>query len=190
MGVLRFSILIFALLLSGCAVAPKSTTVGDPYGDPVTSAASYLLDTGDVLRITVYNDAQLTNSYGIDDAGYISMPLVGRIAVRGRTVSQTAAVVTARLAEGYLRDPNVAVEVVQYRPFYIQGEVKNAGQFPFVFGMTLRAAVSTAGGFTEVASKSTATIYRKKGASTQAIRVTMDTPIQPGDTIVVHERWL
>jgi polysaccharide export outer membrane protein len=190
MGVLRFSILLFALLLSGCAVAPKSKSVGAQHDAPITNAASYLLDTGDVLRITVYNDAQLTNSYGIDDAGYISMPLVGRIAVRGRTVSQTAAVVTARLAEGYLRDPNVAVEVIQYRPFYIQGEVKNAGQFPFVFGMTVRAAVSTAGGFSEVASEATATIYRKSGGTTRAIRVTMDAPIQPGDTIVVHERWL
>lgn len=190
MGVLRFSILLLALVLSGCAVAPKSTSVADQYGMPVTSEASYLLDTGDILRVTVYNDTQLTNSYGIDDAGYISMPLVGRIAVRGRTVSQTAAVITQRLAEGYLRDPNVAVEVAQYRPFFIQGQVKNAGQFPFVFGMSVRAAVSTAGGFSDVASKNSATIYRKTGASTKAIRVTMDAPIQPGDTIVINERWL
>ena len=189
MGVLRPSIFAALLLLSGCAVAPKS---GPSYvSPPIEKAeASYLLDTGDILRVTVYNDAQLTNSYGIDDAGYISLPLVGRVFARGRTVSQTSSMIEFRLAEGYLKDPNVAVEVAQYRPFYIQGEVTNSGQFPFVFGMTVRAAISTAGGFTDVAAKRNVTIHRKTSTGVKKVIVGMDAEIQPGDTIVVGERWL
>lgn len=188
MRLVRFAALFALLFVSACATGPRTTGLLEPtFGQ---SNASYLLDTGDVLRINVYNDAQLSTNYGIDDAGYISMPLVGRVYVRGKTVNEVSALVTKRLASDYLRDPNVAVEVTQYRPFFIQGEVSSSGQFPFVFGMTVRAAVSTAGGFTDVAAKNSATIYRKSGAGITTIRANMDDPIQPGDTIVVHERWL
>jgi len=189
MRYLRPIALLSVLFLAACAANPrvKTTRADVNYG---TVKAAYLLDTGDVLRVSVYNDAQLTNSYGIDDAGYISIPLVGRINVRGKTVSQTASFITHRLASGYLRDPNVAVEVAQYRPFYIQGEVTTSGQFPFVFGMTVRAAVSTAGGFTDVAAEQSVTIHRQSGGRIVAIKANLDAPVQPGDTIVVHERWL
>jgi len=188
MRLVRFAALFVLLFVSACATGPRPTQVANTsYG---VSKASYLLDTGDVLRITVYNDTQLTNTYGIDDAGYISMPLVGRVYTRGKTVNQTSVLVTSRLASGFLRDPNVAVEVAQYRPFYIQGEVASSGQFAFVFGMTVRAAISTAGGFSDVASKKSVTIHRKDMSGTLTLRADMDSLIQPGDTIVVHERWL
>jgi len=188
MRLVRFAALFVLLFVSACASGPRPTTVTDTTF--AKSSASYLLDTGDVLRVTVYNDAQLTNSFGIDDAGYISMPLVGRIYVRGKTVSQTSVLITNSLASGYLRDPNVAVEVAQYRPFFIQGEVASSGQFPFVFGMTVRAAISTAGGFSDVAAKNSVTIYRQVPSGTITVRAKLDALIQPGDTIVVHERWL
>lgn len=188
MRLVRFAVLFATLLVSACASGPRTHSAISPSFEQ--SSASYALDTGDVLRVTVYNDTQLTNSYGIDDAGYISIPLVGRVFVRGKTVSTTSALITTRLASGYLRDPNVAVEVAQYRPFYIQGEVASSGQFSYVFGMTVRAAVSTAGGFSDVAAKKSVTIYRNSAAGVITLRASMDDLVQPGDTIVVHERWL
>ena len=89
-----------------------------------------------------------------------------------------------------MRNPNVAVEVDTYRPFFIQGEVTTSGQFPYVYGMTVRAAVSTAGGFKDTAEESKVTIYRRQGDQMMKSRVGLDFPIQPGDTIVVGERWL
>lgn len=156
----------------------------------VATDGPYLLDTGDVVRVTVYGDDKLTNSYTVDDRGFIAFPLVGPIAARGSTTQATAARITAALANGFMRAPNVAVEVAQYRPFFIQGEVLNAGQFPYVYGMTVRAAVSTAGGFKDTADRGRALIYRRQGDSMSKGNVDLDFPIYPGDTIVIQDRWL
>ena len=88
-----------------------------------------------------------------------------------------------------MRSPNVAAEIDMYRPFFIQGAVKNGGQFPYVPGMTVRAAVSTAGGYSDTANRNRATIYRKQGDDMAKQTVDLDFPIYPGDTVVVPERW-
>jgi polysaccharide export outer membrane protein len=110
--------------------------------------------------------------------------------VRGLTTVQAAAAIAAALANGFMRDPNVAAEIDTYRPFFIQGAVKNAGQYPYVSGMTVRAAVSTAGGYTDTANSNRVTIYRKLGGQMAKQSVDLDYPIYPGDTLVVPERWL
>jgi polysaccharide export outer membrane protein len=89
-----------------------------------------------------------------------------------------------------MRNPNVAVEIATYRPFFIQGEVAASGQFPYVFGMTLRAAIATAGGFTDTANRSGAVIYRTVNGRVISQSVNLDFAIRPGDAIVVTERWL
>jgi polysaccharide export outer membrane protein len=89
-----------------------------------------------------------------------------------------------------MRNPNVVVEVAEYRPFFIQGEVTTSGQFPYVYGMTVRAAISTAGGFKDTADRGSVTLYRRQGTQMMKTRVNLDFPIQPGDTVVVSERWL
>ena len=110
--------------------------------------------------------------------------------VRGLTTQGAAAAVTASLADGYIRDPSVAVEIEQYRPFYIQGAVKTGGQFAYVYGMTVRAAISTAGGFSDTADRTRAIVYRRQGKEMVKGVVSLDFPIYPGDTIVISERWL
>ena len=110
-------------------------------------------------------------------------------------VSTPASTLRARVldvmkAEGYIREPSVAVEIEGYRPFFIQGAVETAGQFPYVYGMTVRAAISTAGGYTDTASRKDAIIYRRQGNQMVKGSVNLDFPIYPGDTIVVPERWL
>lgn len=173
--------LAMMLPLAACATAPATYLV--------QTKGPYQLDTGDAVRVTVYGDADLTETYRVDDAGAIAFPLVGEVPVRGTTTKVAADRLAAALANGYMRNPNVAVEVAEYRPFFIQGEVGTAGQFPYVYGMTVRAAISTAGGFSDTADRNSAVVYRRQGNQMVKGAVNLDFPIYPGDTIVVQERW-
>jgi polysaccharide export outer membrane protein len=170
------------LPLAGCATTRPATYL-------VETKGPYQLDSGDAVRVTVYGDEQLTDTYRVDDAGAISFPLVGPVPVRGRTTQMAAAALAAALANGFMRNPNVAVEVAEYRPFFIQGEVTNAGAFSYVYGMTVRAAVSVAGGFTDTADRGQAVVYRRQGNQMVKGSVDLDFPIFPGDTVVITERW-
>lgn len=178
---LRLLFVLVMLPLAGCAMNPRAYTVD--------TAGPYQLNTGDVVRVTVYGDKDLSNSYKIDDSGAISFPLVGPQHVAGDTTKGAAARLSAALANGFMRNPNVVVEVAEYRPFFIQGEVNNSGQFAYVYGMTVRAAVSTAGGFKDTADRGSVTVYRRQGTDMLKLREDLDFPIQPGDTVVVAERW-
>ncbi len=177
------SILTIAMMLplAACATTPATYLV--------QTKGPYQLDTGDAVRVTVYGDADLSETYRVDDSGSIAFPLVGAIPVRGQTTKAAASRLAAALASGYMRNPDVAVEVAEYRPFFIQGEVGNAGQFPYVYGMTVRAAISTAGGFSDTADRNQAVLYRRQGSEMVKGVVDLDYPIYPGDTIVVQERW-
>jgi polysaccharide export outer membrane protein len=111
------------------------------------------------------------------------------VRVRGLTTQMAAANIAAALADGYMRDPSVTVEIQQYRPFFIQGAVRSGGQFPYVYGMTVRAAISTAGGFADTADRGRAIIYRRQGHEMVKGVVDLDFPIYPIDTIIIQERW-
>lgn len=178
------SLLMIAMMLplAGCTTTRPATYVVDTKGP-------YQLDTGDTVRVTVYGEADLSNTYRIDDGGAIAFPLVGPVQVRGVTTKVAASRLAAALANGYMRNPDVAVEVAEYRPFFIQGEITNAGQFQYVYGMTVRAAVSTSGGFTDTADRGRALVYRRQGNEMIKSSVDLDFPIYPGDTIVILERW-
>jgi len=184
MTFLRCLLLVLLIPLAGCATVGgrASTYLVDVKGP-------YTLDTGDALRVVVYGDEQLTETYRVDDAGAVAFPLVGPVQVRGQTTQVAAARIAAALANGFMRNPNVAVEVAEYRPFFIQGEVNASGQFPYVYGMTVRAAISAAGGFTDTANRSKAIVYRRQGNEMAKGSVELDFPIYPGDTIVIGERW-
>lgn len=181
---LQLCLVLFVLPLAGCALNSKTTTYS------IEPQAIYTLGAGDVLRVKVYGDDTVTGTYRVDDAGTISMPLIGMLRVAGNSTAHTASAIAAALADGFVRSPDVAVEIETYRPFFIQGAIKSAGQFTYVSGMTIRAAVSTAGGYTDTANRIRATIYRKRGEQTQQSVVDLDFPIFPGDTIVIAERWL
>jgi polysaccharide biosynthesis/export protein len=182
---MRWSLLLVALLvpvLSACAVNRVIPTVSSPQ--------AYLLDTGDVVRVTVYGDTTLTNTYTVTDKGTIAFPLAGQVQVRGQTIVAAQKTITVKLADGYMISPEVSVEVTTYRPFFIDGAVTTGGQHPYVWGMTARAAVATAGGFKDFADRNRVTIYRKHAGQTIKIPASIDAPIMPGDTVVVGERWL
>lgn len=153
-------------------------------------ALPYQLDSGDRLRIIVFGQDDLTNSYTVDSEGMVAVPLIGTVTARGMTLEQVDATITQRLASGFLRDPNVTVEIAAYRPFFVMGEVQAAGQFPYVNGMTARQAVAIAGGFTPRSVQRNVTLSRQINGVIHRTTVPLDTPVRPGDTIIVRERWL
>ena len=147
--------------------------------------APYRLDAGDRLRVVVYGQDGLTNTYAIDAGGSITMPLIGAVAARGKTPAGLAADIAARLRNGYIREPSVAVEVETYRPFFILGEVAAPGQYPYVPNMSVESAVAIAGGFSPRAKRDSVTLTHNAGRAV----VPLGTSISPGDTIFVGERW-
>ena len=183
---MRWSVLlipVLIVLLSGCAMNKVAAY-------KVGTTQAYTLDTGDVVRVTVYGDETLTNSYTVTDKGTISFPLVGQVAARGQTLTAIERSITQLLANGYMISPKVSVEVAAYRPFYIEGAVSKAGQYPYAWGMTVRAAIATAGGFAEFADRGRVNIYRRVGKAMTKLSIGLDQPIRPGDTVVVLERWI
>jgi polysaccharide export outer membrane protein len=170
------------------AYAPAPAIYAAPV-EPVRHDAAYHLDAGDRLRVVVYGQEGLTNTYAIDAAGAITMPLIGTVPARGRTPAGLAAAISAKLRAGYIRDPSVAVEVEAYRPFFILGEVAAPGQYPYVPNMTVESVVAIAGGFSPRAKRDSVTVTHTDASGSDRFVVPLGTSISPGDTVLVGERW-
>jgi polysaccharide export outer membrane protein len=202
--------LLAALVLSGCMRASAPVATAQPrsdldslaYGRSYPTAAAYAavpaavrydtayrLDAGDRLRVVVYGQEGLTNTYAIDAGGAITMPLIGSVAARGRTTSGLAAEIAAKLRGGYIREPSVAVEIEAYRPFFILGEVAAPGQYPYVPNMSVETAVAIAGGFSPRAKRDRVTLTHASEQGATRIVVPLGTAVAPGDTVLVGERW-
>jgi polysaccharide export outer membrane protein len=150
---------------------------------------AYRLDAGDKLRVMVYGQEGLTNTYAIDAGGSITMPLIGPVPARGRTPGSLAAEISAKLRNGYIREPSVAVEIETYRPFFILGEVAAPGQYPYVPNMTVESAVAIAGGFSPRARRDVVTLTHTEASGASRFVVPLGTSLAPGDTVLVGERW-
>jgi polysaccharide export outer membrane protein len=177
------SLLAFSLLATGCtgyrpAPAAFHQTIDKPY----------VLDAGDSVRITVFEQEGLTNTYAVDQSGYISFPLVGAVAARGLTVQQIERELAIKLRNGYLRDPDISVQVERYRPIFVMGEVGAAGQYSYVPGLTVQKAVALAGGYSPRANQATVDVTRSINGKVMTGRVVTSDPLLPGDTIYVRER--
>jgi polysaccharide export outer membrane protein len=207
--------LLAALALSGCmrrsapvaAVQPQSDLDSIAYAQsygmapaptavayaaapmPAAHDAAYRLDAGDRLRVVVYGQEGLTNTYAIDAGGSITMPLIGSVPARGRTPAGLAAEISAKLRNGYIREPSVAVEIEAYRPFFILGEVAAPGQYPYVPNMSVESAVAIAGGFSPRARRDRVTLTHTDGSGSMRVAVPLGTALGPGDTVLVGERW-
>jgi polysaccharide export outer membrane protein len=169
---------------------------GSPYGYGYGSAYAYApaaqgytLDAGDKLRIVVFGQTGISGDYLVDASGQVTLPLVGSVPARGRTTKALEGMIAERLKQGYVRDPHVTVSIASYRPFFILGEVTTPGQYPYVPNMTAENAVAIAGGFSPRAKKSYVELTRNWGGQQIHQRVPLGYPLQPGDTVVVKERW-
>jgi polysaccharide export outer membrane protein len=148
----------------------------------------YTLGTGDQLRITVFGHDDLSGDFEVGTGGFIAFPLIGEVAAVGATPQELEASIIQKLKPNYLKNPQVSVEVANYRPFYIIGEVKNPGSYAYVGGMRVVNAVAMAGGFTYRAKEKKLLITRAKGGGNQE-SATQDTLVYPGDVIEVPERF-
>src|ERR1700752_4114941 len=197
--------LLSALAVSGCtgrtapvAAAPQSNLDAMAYGgpspapvvavayagpEPVRYDAPYHLDAGDRLRVVVYGQEGLTNTYSISAGGSITMPLIGSVPARGRTPAGLAGEITARLRNGFIREPSVAVEIEAYRPFFILGEVAAPGQYPYVPNMTVESAIAIAGGFSPRARRDAVTVTHTDASGAGRYVVPLGPQIGPGDTV-------
>jgi polysaccharide export outer membrane protein len=172
------------------APVPWGAAMVVPAGPPPVLQTPYILDTGDRLRVFVYGQPSLSRLYTVDQIGNISVPLIRSVRARGRTTVDLEHAIASRLARDFVRDPQVTVDVAQNRPFFILGEVRLPGQYPYVSGMSVETAVAIAGGYTERASERRFRITRRLGEMIDQIEAPGDYPLQPGDTVYVLERFL
>jgi polysaccharide export outer membrane protein len=171
--------------VEAAAAAGGATAPGAALGD----IHSYRLGPGDALRVTVFRHEDLSGEFTLDGDGYFAMPLVGEILGGGRSARQLENEIEVALKSGgYLVEPQVSIQVLNYRPFYIIGEVNNPGSFEYVNGMTVINAVALAGGFTYRADQDDIVISRG-GSSGPELEAALDTEVLPGDIIEVQERF-
>lgn len=182
----RLTSVALAIALAASACAPRYSEADYAITQP---AGPYRLASGDRLRIIVFGQDNLSNVYAVDGSGHISMPLISTVMAQGRTTQELARAIEAKLRAGYLREPKVSVEVDTYRPFFVLGEVTNSGQFPFVNGMTVQTAVAIAGGFSPRGQRNSAEVTRMIDGQLVTATVPITYPVQPGDTVVIKERW-
>jgi protein involved in polysaccharide export with SLBB domain len=180
--------LFAATLLAILGQAAFADEPATPPADATTSfEASYRLGAGDKLKLIVFGEENLSGEFTVDDSGNIALPLVGTVKAQGKSLGEFEAIVVTSLKNGYLKDPHVSVEVLNYRPFYIIGEVTKGGQYPYQAGLTVLNAVAIAGGYTFRADTGEAFITR----SGHEIQFDLKAPVivYPGDVVRIPERF-
>ena len=179
---------ITALWLSALVVLPGCAQRPNGYAD-FKADVPYSLASGDRLRVIVFGQDALSNTYAVNSGGNISMPLIGSVRAQGLTTAGLERSVESKLRDGFIRDPKVSIEVDSFRPFFVLGEVTTAGQYPYIAGMTAETAVAVAGGYTPRANKFEVDLTRVVDGHPVTASVPVDQPVKPGDTIFVRERF-
>lgn len=182
------ALLLPALSLQGCADGSGVPAPSFATAEAQTLSRVYRLGVGDKLRINVFGEDNLSGDTEVSTLGTVDIPLIGDVPAKGKTLSELRRALIARLANGYLKNPKVTVEVLNYRPIYVHGEVKTGGEFPYRTGVRMRDVIATAGGYTYRANKSY--LYLERGGH-PAYRISMPTnmPVLPGDNIRIPERF-
>jgi polysaccharide biosynthesis/export protein len=178
-----FAAILLAVSCTACASSSNLPTLSI---DPATTA--YRLGGGDQLKVTVYGEERLTGTFPVNGQGNVAFPLIGEMPAGGKTLSEFEKTLTAALGDGFVNNPSVTVEVANFRPYYILGEISKPGEYPYADGLTVFSAVARAGGFTYRAEQKRIFIRHKTGSGEQLYRLEGNTPVQPGDTIRVGER--
>ena len=170
-------------VLAACAASDPLSPIGQPDEGP------YRLDSGDQLQVTVFGQPDLSGEFFVSDTGTVSMPLLGTIPARGRGVDELESAIVARLADGFLVNPDVSIQVLEFRPFFVLGEVRTPGQYPYQPGMTVLTAVAMGGGFTYRADQTDITITRVRDGQPVEGTAERNTLVAPGDVVFIQERF-
>jgi polysaccharide export outer membrane protein len=186
----RFSTLFGAICIASLPLAGCASGVGSLPQLPSVAAQEYRLAPGDELRVFVYGLDAINNTYSVNDSGQLSLPLIEGVPANGKTVPELEQAIAAKLVERQIvQRPNVNVQPMKMRPFYILGEVKSPGEYAYRPGMSVVSAVSAAGGYTFRADQANVSITRKVNGRAVTGRAGASSLILPGDDIRVHEKW-
>lgn len=178
----------FAASLAMVTLAPPSFAA-EQAAPVVREVPEYHLGSGDKVRVITFGETSLSGEFFVGGSGKISMPLIGELPAAGLTARDFQASVEQALKEGYLKEPRVSVEILNYRPFYILGEVEKPGTYPYTTDLNVVNAVATAGGFTYRANKKQVFIKRQDSGKEEDYSLDSNTPVAPGDTIRIGERF-
>lgn len=186
---------VLAAVLASAAITPGCTSPGE-IGSPQFATRQgqnpvsriYRLGVGDKLKVTVFGEDNLSGPFEVNAVGQVSMPLIGEMPAKGLAIHEFRENVTRKLADGYLKSPKVSIEMLNYRPIFVHGEVKNGGEFAYKNGISLRDAIAMAGGYTYRADQSYLYVGRE-GEPDVAVKTPADIAILPGDNIRIPERF-
>jgi len=176
-----------ALLLQ-CVLLLSAGSLGAQPATPSASDSTYQLDSGDVVRISVFNQADLSGDFSLDGDGRFSMPLIGTVEAEGLTPAELEALLVDRFKPDYLVNPRIFIQVMNYRPYYLMGEVRGTGAYPYKAGMTYLTAIANAGGFTYRAKQEHVFVIRADDPEQKEIKLSVEEKVLPGDIIRVAER--
>jgi polysaccharide biosynthesis/export protein len=188
-GIFKTAFLFAALVLATSFYISGTNAVAETPAPAMSPSGPYILGPNDKVRVKVYGETDITGEYEVDGNGNVSIPLAGRIRAAGLTTNQLEGAIRSALSKGMVRNPNVNVDVSSYRPYYILGEVKNSGEYPYKVGLTVMDAVAAAGGFTYRANEHKVYL-RRAGVGAEEVYA-LDAPVLvfPGDNIRIPERY-
>lgn len=180
---------VAALAMSAFSTLVPVAQAAEPATPVVREVPEYRLGSGDKVRVITFGEEALSGEFFVGGSGKVSIPLVGELPAVGLTAREFQASVETALKEGYLKEPRVSVEILNYRPFYILGEVEKPGTYPYTSGLSVVNAVATAGGYTYRANTKRVFIKRPDSDKEEEYPLDANTPVAPGDTIRIAERF-
>ena len=181
--------LLLIFFFAGCAAVPEATAPGAA-AEPSAATVDrnlYRLGSGDRIRVEIFGEPDLTTESSLEVTGTINYPLIGRIQAAGLTLKELEQSIYTKLKQGYLKNPNVRASIIQFRPIYVIGQVHHAGSYPYIEGLSVEKAIALAGGMTPIASSRKIYVLRESAPQNQREHAQLETPVYPGDTIVVEE---
>lgn len=178
-NLLSVGLILYVLLLSVNCLAQSGNA----------SMSQYQLGSGDKVSISVFGQEELSMEVRLPDVGTINYPFLGELKLVGLTAAEVEQLIHKGLLGDYLVNPSVSVSIVEYRPFFIDGEVKRPGGYPYQPGLTVNKAAALAGGYTERAARDKIVIVRESSNQTRELTVTVSDMIQPGDIITINQRF-
>jgi len=181
--------LLLAFVVSSTAMFFATAALAAERGMQTTPAQTYILAPNDRIRVKVFGEQDITGEYEVDSGGYVSIPLAGHVRAAGLTTRQVERAIVSALSKGIVRDPRVNVEIALYRPYYILGEVKKSGEYPYRVGLTVLDAVASAGGFTYRANEDKVYLRRSGSAAEEIHPLSAPVLVYPGDNIRIPERY-
>jgi polysaccharide export outer membrane protein len=184
-------LLVCCALLAGCGAGSNLGPASEAEQNAIVEAAkaSPRLQAGEKIRVTVYGEASLSGDYQIDPSGYLSLPLAGTVKAAGLTQAELEQELAKKFRSEYLRNPRVTVSVMEFRPFYILGEIEKPGAYPYTSGLNVLSAIAIAGGTTYRGSRSTVLIQHPGESGMREYPLASSVPILPGDIIRIPQRY-